>query len=365
MDEAEAALMLSRLPGLTQQQARALVDYYGSARTALEDDRPAGPLWTRMRRERTGWAEAAEWARREAACCAAHHIQILPYSSDSYPRLLKQREVADAPAALYYCGNAPLNRRRILSVVGTRRISEYGKQMCERLMEELSRLAPDILIVSGLAYGVDIHAHRAALDGRMDTVAVLAHGHDRLYPPLHKDTANRMTLQGGLLTEYPTGTVPDKGNFVRRNRIVAGMAHATLVIESAEKGGSLITASLAAGYGREVLAVPGRTTDEYSRGCNKLIRERTASLVTSAEDILRAMKWEAKAEPAQPEPTLFPQYTAEQDKVLSALEGRDDMSIDQMAVATGLSVSRLSDILFDLEDLDAVRKMRGNRYRLK
>lgn len=219
--------------------------------------------------------------------------------------------------------------------------------------------------MSGLAYGVDIHAHRAALANGLDTVAVLAHGHDRLYPPYHRDTANEMVSHGGLLTEYPSGTVPDKGNFVRRNRIVAGIAPATLVIESAAKGGSLITASLAASYGREVMAVPGRVTDEYSAGCHKLINENKATLVTSAADIVRIMGWENEADTPLLQPTLFPVYSPEEEKVMDALQKAGDLSIDQLSMATSYPVSKITDLLFDLEDKDAVRKMRGNRYRLK
>ena len=198
----------------------------------------------------------------------------------------------------------------------------------------------------------------------LDTVAVLAHGLDRIYPSLHRKTAREMVQHGGLLTEYFTGTVPDKGNFVRRNRIVAGLSTATLVIESADKGGALITASLANSYNREVLAVPGRVTDTYSAGCNRLIHENKAVLVTSAEQLLLQLNWMPEQKEKKPDPQLFPVYTPEQDKVLEALRGADGLTIDRLSLMTQIPVSALSDLLFDLEDLQAVRRMPGNRYRL-
>ncbi|EJX04093.1 smf protein DNA processing chain A [gut metagenome] len=225
---------------------------------------------------------------------------------------------------------------------------------------------PDVTIVSGLAYGVDIHAHRAALANGLPTYAVLAHGLDRIYPSLHRDTAKEMVSQGGLLTEYFSGTVPDKGNFVRRNRIMAGIAEATLVIESADRGGSLITATIASSYGREVMAVPGRVGDPYSAGCNQLIQRNQASLVTSAADLVKLLNWPTESAKAQPsEPQLFPLYTAEQERVVDVLAGNDGLSMDALALQTGFTVAQLADLLFDLEEMGSVKRMPGNRYRVK
>lgn len=362
--EVLSSLILSRLRGLTLSQAQALLRYYGTAEAALSDDAPESERWAQLLKDRPGLNAARDRALREIEFCEKNQVRVIPFSSDGYPRLLKADEVADAPINLFYSGTADLNRRHVLSVVGTRHITEYGKQVCESLFADLGRLLPDVLVVSGLAYGVDIHAHRGALANGLETVAVLAHGLDRIYPRLHQDTAKEMVLQGGLLTEYFSGTVPDKGNFVRRNRIVAGISSGTLVVESADRGGALITATLASGYNREVMAVPGRITDSCSAGCNRFIRENRAALVTSAEDVLKMLCWDAAARKKPAEPQLFPTYTPEQEKILEALDGADDLSLDQLGRHTGLSVARLSDLLFDLEDCQAVKRMPGNRFRL-
>lgn len=358
------SLLLSRMPGLTQPQARALLRYYGSAEAAFADSAPASARWAKVRAEAGPLDELRSRLQREMAFCAGHHVRILPFSSDDYPFLLKQDEVKDAPLNLFYRGSADLNRRRVISVVGTRRITDYGKQLCAALCDDLARLAPDVLVVSGLAYGVDIHVHRSALAGGLDTVAVLAHGLDRIYPALHRRTADEMTGQGGLLTEYFTGTVPDKGNFVRRNRIVAGMSYATLVVESADRGGALITAGLAAAAGREVLAFPGRVGDSCSVGCNRLIREKDATLVTSAADVLATLGWHTAAEKAAAEPRLLPVLTAEQQRVADALEQTDGLGLNQLSQRSGVPTAALADLLFDLEDLKVVTRLPGNRFRL-
>lgn len=183
------------------------------------------------------------------------------------------RECDDAPLALFYRGNADLNTLHIINIVGTRHATPYGQDICTRFLADLSVLCPNTLIVSGLAYGIDIHAHRAALQNHFKTIGVLAHGLDRIYPAEHRKTAVSMLEQGGLLTEFTSGTNPDRQNFVKRNRIVAGMSDATVVIESAAKGGALITAELAESYHRDCFAFPGRCNDEYSIGCNNLIRK--------------------------------------------------------------------------------------------
>ncbi len=361
--EETAALALTRYPGLTQSQALAVQRYYGSALAALEDPSPEEEHWARLLADKSARAAAYDFAQRQAEWCAEMGVRVLPLSHPDYPALL--RDCPDPPSVLYYQGTARLTRRHSLSVVGTRRITDYGKRLCADLVAGLSALLPDTLVVSGLAYGVDIHAHRAALSGGLETVAVLAHGLDRVYPAMHKETAREMTRHGGLLTEYPVRTEPDKGNFVRRNRIVAGVSSATLVVESAGHGGALITARLASGYGREVMACPGRAGDEYSQGCNALIRDNKASLVTSAEDILSLLGWERAAVPsASAEPQLFPVRSPEEERVLDALHGSDGLTRDQLSLRTGFSVSQLGSLLFDLEMDGAVTKIAGNRYRI-
>lgn len=364
MNEALATLTICRMPRMTLGQAHLVLRHYGTAAAAMADEAPTEPNWAAARADTKAFAEAVDRARVELDYYTERGIRLLPYAGDDYPQLLRDKAVRDAPLLLYYLGNAPLNDRHTLSVVGTRHITDYGRQMAERIVRDLAERVPDVLIVSGLAYGVDINAHRAALAGGLDTVGVLAHGLDRIYPAVHRRDAVEMVHHGGLLTEYPIDTTPAKGNFVQRNRIVAGMSRATLVIESAEHGGSLITARAAGSYGRDVLAVPGRVGDEMSRGCNKLIRRSIATLVTSADDILSVLGWESAAQKSQKEPRLFPDLTPEQMQVVEALRGSDGLTLNQIVGVTGLAISQLTDIFFDLEDLDVVRKLPGNRYRL-
>ncbi len=263
MDERVYAIALSHLHGLSLSAALQLYRHYGSAVAVYEHRLETEG---RMRQALTDWSEALHRAEAELTFCEKNNIEALTLNASDYPALL--RECNDAPLTLFYKGCADLNKKHIISVVGTRKISEYGKEICQSFCTQLKGLIPDCLIVSGLAYGVDIHAHRACLSADLETGAVMAHGFDRIYPSMHRNTAAKMLNKGGLLTEYLTGTNPDKGNFVRRNRIIAGVSAATVVVESAAKGGALITARLARSYEREVFAYPGRVSDQYSEGCN-------------------------------------------------------------------------------------------------
>ena len=364
-DEIIATLTLNRLQGLSHSQAIGLIDHYGSACAALADDAPINPAWAILQHDVSGLRMARDRALREFDFCQEHHIRIIPTTAEDYPRRLLLGKRDERPLQLFYCGSGNLDRRHIISIVGTRHITEYGKIMCEKLLHELAEIIPDALIISGLAYGVDIHAHRAALVNNLDTMAVLAHGLDRIYPSKHRDTAEQMTQHGGLLTEYFTNTVPDKGRFICRNRIVAGMSSATIVVESASHGGSLVTARLAREYGRCVMAVPGRDTDVYSAGCNNLIRDGYATLITCGADIVRLLGWGQTALSSKPEPTLFKVLDEREQCIVDALEKVDYLTMDQLALQTQLSVSELADALFQLEDEDYVKRLPGNRYRMR
>lgn len=248
-------------------------------------------------------------------------ITVLVCGDEAYP--FRLRECPDAPLVLYYKGKGNLNARHAVSVVGTRHATRYGQEMTAALLDDLAALYPDTLIVSGLAYGIDIAAHRQALAGGLPTVGVLAHGLDRIYPPAHRQTAIAMLEQGGLLTDFPSGTNPDRPNFLKRNRIIAGLTEATLVIESAEKGGSLVTAGLALSYGRDVFACPGRIGDLYSAGCNQLIRRQSAALITSARDLVDALGWQqqdASSAARQTELLFAETDSPEIQRVLEALQ---------------------------------------------
>lgn len=288
-------------------------------------------------------------------------------TDECYPKRL--HECADAPMVLYHRGTADLNNRRIVAVVGTRHVTTYGQDLVRNLLSGLKTHCPDIVVVSGLAYGVDICAHRHALEQGMETIGVLAHGHDDLYPSSHRDTANKMVLQGGLLTEYRLHTRAEKFNFVKRNRIVAGLADACIVIESAEKGGSLITARIARDYNREVFAFPGRTTDLHSQGCNHLIRDQVAAMITSADDFVQTMGWEndrqlLDAQQSGIERHLFPHLSEDEQRVVDILGKTNDLQINVLVVRSGIPAGRMSAILFELEMKGVLRTMAGGTCHL-
>lgn len=303
-------------------------------------------------------------AEKELLYAEEKGIKCLTMADSDYPARLKNCD--DAPLVVFYLGNADLNARHIVAVVGTRHCTEYGKSICASFTAGLAAAVPGTLVVSGLAYGIDINAHRGALAAGLPTVAVLAHGLDRIYPAMHRATAAKMVENGGLITEFPTGTNPDKQNFVRRNRIIAGLADATVVVESADKGGSLITASIADSYGREVCAYPGRVSDQYSAGCNNFIRDNKARLITSADDLAKALGWEMekgrKAKPKEPE--LFPELNDEERKVYDALTGSDGKQINLLTVETNIPVGQLMSLLFGMEMRGIVKSLNGARYKL-
>lgn len=293
-----------------------------------------------------------------------HSISIIGLNDYNYPDRLRQ--CPDPPFLLFYKGATNLNARNVLSVVGTRHITEYGKDLCASFIKELSQEIPDLLIISGLAYGVDIHAHRAALTNHLPTIGVLAHGLDRIYPSSHRETAKEMLNNGGLITEYMSMTQPDKGNFVQRNRIIAGMSDACIIMESAQKGGALITANIASDYGRDVFAFPGRINDSYSIGCNNLIRDEKAKLITSGKDFIKLMNWDKYTKKIKPvQPTLFPELNKEEQCIFQLLKGSEGKQINQLTIEANIPVQKTASILFGMEMKGIVRVLAGGRYRLR
>jgi len=253
----------------------------------------------------------------------------------------------------------------VISIVGTRNATKQGEDFCRDFIRDTSLKFPDIQIVSGLAYGIDICAHRAALQQGLSTVAVLGHGLDRIYPSLHRQTAVEMLEQGALLTEFPSNTNPDRHNFVKRNRIVAGMSDAVVVIESGEKGGSLTTADIANSYFREVFAVPGRTRDKMSSGCNRLISDNKALLLQSADDLIAHMGWETEDKRDQPQQKeLFIELSAEEEKVFNALNKAGSMQVNTLAIELNIPVSELFMTLLEMEMKNRVESLPGGVYRL-
>ena len=313
------------------------------------------------------WSEPLKRAEVELEFCRDHNIRVLCLGDDNYPKRLE--DCADAPVVLYYKGNANLNQSRVINVIGTRHCTTYGADFIRRFLHDLKTICPEVLVVSGLAYGVDINAHQQSLAVGYETVGVVAHGLDYLYPSAHKDTAREMVNHGGLLTEFMTCTNADKGNFVRRNRIVAGMSDACILVESAAHGGGIITAGISFDYGREVFALPGRVGDHFSEGCNNAIRENKAILLTSAEDFVKTMGWEddalrIEAQKKGIERQLFPDLSPEQQRIVDVLTKSNDLQLNQLSVKTGIPIGDITSILFQMEMMGVVKPMAGGNYHL-
>ena len=290
-------ITLTLIPNIGDVHAKALVNHFGNAedifkakKKELEEIEGIGSVRARSIKEFKDFKNAEE----EIAFIEKYKITTLFITDKNYPQRLLN--CYDSPAMLYYRGNADLNQPKIIAIVGTRNNNEYGKAVCEKLVEDLA--GENILIVSGLAFGIDSIAHRSALKNDLKTVAILAHGIDRIYPTQNKSLAKEIIEQGGLLTDFRSKTNPDKQNFPKRNRIVAGISDAIVVVESSIKGGSLITAELGNGYNKDVFAVPGRINDTKSEGCNYLIKNNKACLITSAEDLLEDMGWKEYKKPS-------------------------------------------------------------------
>ena len=365
------AMALTRLTNFNFQQALELYKAAGSAQNLYEHRNEVGDLiegcTPRLIDALKDWGDAMKRAEAEAKYMEEHKIRAYTLLDDDYPQRLL--ECADAPLVLYYIGNADLNQQKIISIVGTRQITNYGKDLCRKFIRELHEMCPQVLIVSGLAYGVDICAHRESLANGYDTTAVLAHGLDQIYPYHHRETAAKMVEHGGLLTEFMTQTNADKPNFVRRNRIVAGMADATIVVESAAKGGGLITAEIAQSYGRNVFAFPGHVFAEYSKGCNNLIRDNGAALITCAEDFVKAMGWEEEAHLQQAlsegiERSLFPDISTNEQQIVSLLQQTNDLQLNVISVKTSIPIGQLTALLFQLEMKGIIKPLAGGMYHL-
>ncbi|MEE4260487.1 MAG: DNA-processing protein DprA [Bacteroidales bacterium] len=297
-------------------------------------------------------------AETELAFIQKFNITPLFYTDSAYPARLLNCE--DGPMMLYYKGNANLNAKRIISIVGTRRATNYGKARCEEIIDELQ--SRDVLVVSGLAYGIDSCAHRRALDVGMDTIGVLGHGLDRIYPAQNRKMAEKMIEQGGLMTEFMSDTRPDRENFPKRNRIVAGMSDAVLVVESDRKGGALITAEIANSYNRDVFAVPGRIGDDYSRGCHFLIKTNRAALAENGHDIAYLMGWEEQKIDQKSQTELFVNLSEEQKLVLKTIQDHKEIAIDQLTIKTKLSTSKVAASLLNLEFEGFVKSLPGKLY---
>jgi len=300
---------------------------------------------------------------RELAFMERYGIRAVFYQDAEYPGRLRNCE--DAPILLYVRGDWDVEKRKVLSLVGTRRATDRGVDLCNRLVEDLAQGSPELVIVSGLAYGIDICAHRAALKNNLTTLAILGHGMDTIYPSVHRKTAAEITRQGALISEFSSQTPFVRGNFVSRNRIIAGLADATVVVESGEKGGALITADIANSYNRDVFAFPGRVNDARSRGCNHLIKTNKASLIEGAADLEYIMGWEVKRQKQRAvQGHLFHDLAPEARQIVDHLREKGELSIDDLGSLCQCPVSRISPILLDLEIQGLVRCLPGSRYKI-
>jgi DNA processing protein len=299
-----------------------------------------------------------ERADKELEFIDKYKIKVTSIFDDDYPFRLKQCE--DAPLLLFTKGKELVEDRKYISMVGTRNATAYGKDFCIKIISELKEKGHDVVIISGLAFGIDIASHKAALKNNLPTYGVLAHGLDTIYPAQHRKVAAEMLTQGGVITEFMHGIFPEKNNFVRRNRVIAGLSDATLVIESDIKGGSLITADLANSYNRDVFAVPGRLNDKYSSGTNKLIKSNRAALLESVEDLEYILGWEAKAKPKQKQ--LFNDYSNEEKTIMDLFIESEVLNIDTICRNSGFTMSKVSALLLNLEFMGALKCQPGKVF---
>lgn len=343
--------------------AKKLLDHFGSAEAIFKAKKKhlmavngIGPVISQLILSTVALTEAEE----QLCFIEKHRIQVLFYTDPNYPQRLKQCN--DAPVLLYYKGSADLNHPRIISIVGTRRATSYGRELCRQLAEILAPY--DVIIVSGLAYGIDVTSHKESLQHNIPTVGVMAHGLDRIYPAAHTPLAKKMVLNGGLLTEFLPGTIPDKENFPKRNRIIAGIADATVVVEATAKGGALITADLANSYNKDVYAFPGRTNDLYSEGCNFLIKTHRAALINHAKDLLYYLGWDnILPDRTTLQVQLAINLTKEEQKIVDLLKDVR-LSVDQLSLLSGFNQSKLAMHLLNLEMQGILVGLPGKVYRL-
>lgn len=360
--ELYSILALLKVEGVGDVVAKKLINHCGSAENVFKAKANEikaidgiGEALLKKLKDKTTF----EKAELELQFIQNEKINVLFYQNDSYPERLKH--CIDGPVLLFASGNLNFENRKMISIVGTREITSYGTAFCKQLIEDLAIFNP--IIVSGFAYGVDVVAHQAAMENKLQTIGVLAHGLNQIYPKTHKKYISKMEENGGFLTEFWSTSNPEKENFVKRNRIVAGMSEATIVIESAEKGGSLITALIANDYNRDVFAVPGRTTDKYSQGCNNLIKTQRANVLTSAADLVYIMNWELETKATKAvQKQLFVVLDNEEQKVYDYLQKTGKQLLDIIALECDFPVFRISSLLLNMELKGVIRPLPGKLF---
>ncbi|MCF3111380.1 DNA-processing protein DprA [Niabella sp. CC-SYL272] len=356
-------IALTLVPNIGPVIARMLLQHlspeaiFTERRSVLESIEGLGKLRADSILKFNGFSQA----ERELVFIEKHGVRPLFLTDADYPQRLLN--CYDAPVLLYYKGNADLNQSKIVAVVGSRLHTEYGRQVCEQLIHDLQDSG--VLVVSGLAYGIDSLVHRSSLKAGLQTVGVLAHGLDKIYPADHLAMAREMTGQGGLLTEFVTGTKPDRHHFPSRNRIVAGMSDTTVVVETEIKGGSMITADLANGYYKDVFAFPGKISDKKSSGCNHLIKTNRAQLLTDGKQLLETMGWAPVKKTVKKQTReLFIELSAEEQAIVTLLQERQQADIDELHLRSGLSSSRVAVAVLNLEMQQVIQALPGKMYQL-
>ncbi len=358
-------IALSLIPNIGDILAKRLVAYCGSPEAVFKEKKTA---LEKVPGIGAAYADSVikvndsvfKRAEEEISFIEKNNITPLFYLDKNYPKRLTYCE--DSPVMLYFKGNTDLNTQKQISIVGTREPTDYGKKVCEKLITDLATY--NVTIVSGLAYGIDICAHKAALENKLPTVCVLAHGLNKIYPSVHQQTAQKMLEQGGWLTDFMSNTNPDKENFPKRNRIVAGIADATIVVESKKSGGSLITADIANSYNRDVFAFPGRVDDICSEGCNAIIKQNKAALIQSAADLIYIMGWEQTDVKANVQKQLFVELKPEEEQLVNVLKEKEQINIDDICLISKMPMSKVSSLLLSLEFSGIIKSLPGKMYRL-
>jgi len=359
-------IALGMIPGVGDITARKLVSYAGGVDAVFSEsfrNLTKIPGVGETLAKAVTDHEYLDAAAAEAEFVEKHGIKVFFYLDDDYPVRLRQCE--DSPVTFYLRGNADLNAPMILSVVGTRHATQRGRELCQAIIAGLAEHFPGLVIISGLAYGIDIAAHKAAMAAGLPTAAVLGHGLKTIYPSVHAGVARAMLNNGAHITDFSSSTLPERNNFIRRNRIIAGISDATLIIESGIKGGALITADIASSYNRDVMAVPGRPGDEWSAGCNALIRCNKAALVEKCEDIEYLLGWKPAALAAPVQKTLFTGMTDNERRILEALKDEGELTMDAMARMMEMPVYRLSTVLLQMELAGLITPCPGSVYRIR
>ncbi len=354
-------IALTLISGVGNVNGKKLVAYCGGAEAVFSEKKEALsriPGITDRTLESIKSKELMLRAEQEIKFVENNGIKPLYYLDADYPKRLQHCH--DSPLMLYYKGSADLNAKKVVGIVGTRKITDYGRAMTEKIVAELS--ANDVLIISGLAYGVDAAAHYSALKYNLATVGVLGHGMQTIYPAAHRKLSIKMMQNGGLLTENLSGTLPERENFPKRNRIVAGMVDCLVVVESALKGGAMITADIANSYDREVFAIPGRVGETYSEGCNHLIKTNKANLLTSASDISYVMRWDVDTKVVAKQMRMFRDFSEEEQKVIDVFKEKNIVHLDEIIVATQMSAPKIASILLSLEFDGILTALPGKRY---